>query len=229
MLLAGSGLVNVVAADNPLVFTDPVSLSFGDLNVRAGARGPAGFSPLSDAGGGAGVWNVEVRPQSASVGAKARGRRRRSASRRAASPRSASPRAPRAPRPPATTTASYVLRRGAVVRTDPVRVLRHSAWTRGADASPARALPGRLDRARVLERERLPLPGLPVRPAARLRRQADGREGRRDALRDARQQSRRQRRRRRHGRERRRAASTRGCSAPRTRTTSRAIRARRST
>jgi minor extracellular serine protease Vpr len=69
VLLAGSGLVNVVAADTPLVFVDPVSLSFGDLNVRAGARRSGRLVAVTDAGGGAGVWNVEVRPQSASVGA----------------------------------------------------------------------------------------------------------------------------------------------------------------
>jgi minor extracellular serine protease Vpr len=69
VLLAGSGLVNVVAADTPLVFADPVSLSFGDLNLRAGARRVGRLVAVSDAGGGAGVWSVEVRPQSASVGA----------------------------------------------------------------------------------------------------------------------------------------------------------------
>ena len=69
VLLAGGGLVNVLAADTPSVFADPVSLSFGDLNVRTGARRVGRLLALSDAGGGAGTWAVEVRPQSASTGA----------------------------------------------------------------------------------------------------------------------------------------------------------------
>jgi minor extracellular serine protease Vpr len=69
VLLSGSGLVNVLAADSPLVFADPVSLSFGDLNVRAGAKRVARLLSLSDAGGGSGTWTVEVRPQAASSGA----------------------------------------------------------------------------------------------------------------------------------------------------------------
>jgi hypothetical protein len=46
-----------------------VSLSFGDLGVRTGARRVGRLLSLSDAGGGAGTWTVEVRPQSASAGA----------------------------------------------------------------------------------------------------------------------------------------------------------------
>jgi minor extracellular serine protease Vpr len=69
VLLSGSGLVNVQAADSPLVVTDPVSLSFGDLNVRTGARRTARLVAISDAGGGQGTWTVQVQPQSASAGA----------------------------------------------------------------------------------------------------------------------------------------------------------------
>jgi minor extracellular serine protease Vpr len=69
VLLSGSGLVNVMAADTPFVVTDPVSLSFGDLNVRGGARRTARLLAISDAGGGAGTWTVQVQPQSASAGA----------------------------------------------------------------------------------------------------------------------------------------------------------------
>ena len=69
VLLSGSGLVNVQAADTPFVVTDPVSLSFGDLNVRGGARRTARLLAVSDAGGGAGPWTVQVQPQSASPGA----------------------------------------------------------------------------------------------------------------------------------------------------------------
>ena len=69
VVLEGGGLVDVARADTPLVFTDPVSLSFGDLDVTAGARRRARLLSLADAGGGAGTWQVEIRPQSASAGA----------------------------------------------------------------------------------------------------------------------------------------------------------------
>ena len=69
VLLSGSGLVNVLAADTPFVVTDPVSLSFGDLNSRGGARRAARLLAISDAGGGAGAWTVQVQPQAASPGA----------------------------------------------------------------------------------------------------------------------------------------------------------------
>ena len=69
VLLSGSGLVNVHAADTPLVVTDPVSLSFGDLNVRGGARRSARLVAIADSGGGQGTWAVQVQPQSASAGA----------------------------------------------------------------------------------------------------------------------------------------------------------------
>ena len=69
VLLSGSGLVNVHAADTPFVVTDPVSLSFGDLNVRSGARRSARLLAVSDADGGAGTWTVQVQPQAASTGA----------------------------------------------------------------------------------------------------------------------------------------------------------------
>ena len=69
VLLQGGGLVNLPRADNPLIFTDPVSLSFDDLNVRGGARNRALLIRIVDAGGGAGDWTVELRPQSATAGA----------------------------------------------------------------------------------------------------------------------------------------------------------------
>jgi minor extracellular serine protease Vpr len=69
VVLQGGGLVDVVRADEPLLFTDPVSLSFGDLNVNKGPRSRALAVQLADAGGGAGTWSVEVRPQAASAGA----------------------------------------------------------------------------------------------------------------------------------------------------------------
>ncbi|HEV8687192.1 MAG TPA: S8 family serine peptidase, partial [Gaiellaceae bacterium] len=66
--LEGGGLIDVVRADTPLVFTDPVSLSFGDLNANRGAVSRALALLVSDAGGGAGEWSVDLRPQAASAG-----------------------------------------------------------------------------------------------------------------------------------------------------------------
>jgi subtilisin family serine protease len=63
VILAGSGLVNAAAADDPKVFTSPASLSFGDLNVRGHAASSRAVVALDDAGGGAGTWQVEVRAQ----------------------------------------------------------------------------------------------------------------------------------------------------------------------
>jgi minor extracellular serine protease Vpr len=69
VLLQGGGLVDVVRADQPLIFTNPVSLSFGDLNVNRGGMSLASVTTISDAGGGAGEWAVELRPQAATAGA----------------------------------------------------------------------------------------------------------------------------------------------------------------
>ncbi|HET8651718.1 MAG TPA: S8 family serine peptidase [Gaiellaceae bacterium] len=69
VLLQGAGLVNVPAADDPKIFTEPGSLSFGDLNLLAGVTSKQLLLSVKDAGGGAGTWTVELRPQSASSGA----------------------------------------------------------------------------------------------------------------------------------------------------------------
>jgi minor extracellular serine protease Vpr len=69
VLLQGGGLVDVVRADQPLLFTSPVSLSFGDVNVNRGPQTRALATQLDDAGGGAGTWSVELHPQAASAGA----------------------------------------------------------------------------------------------------------------------------------------------------------------
>jgi minor extracellular serine protease Vpr len=66
--LEGGGLIDVVRADTPLVFTDPVSVSFGDLNANHGAVRKALGVLVADAGGGAGDWSVDLRPQAASAG-----------------------------------------------------------------------------------------------------------------------------------------------------------------
>lgn len=69
VLVQGAGLVRVAAADRPLIFTDPQSLSFGYLSALGGATSKAIPVTVSDAGDGAGTWIAEVRPQVASTGA----------------------------------------------------------------------------------------------------------------------------------------------------------------
>ena len=64
VLLSGSGIADVVAADDPKLFTDPVSLSYGDLNVTRGGTSGSLLLGLFDAGDGAGTWTIEVKPQS---------------------------------------------------------------------------------------------------------------------------------------------------------------------
>jgi minor extracellular serine protease Vpr len=67
-LLQGAGFVNVLAADDPMLFAEPASLSFGDLAVGGSRVTKQLLLSLQDAGGGAGAWLVELRPQSASAG-----------------------------------------------------------------------------------------------------------------------------------------------------------------
>jgi minor extracellular serine protease Vpr len=69
VVLQGGGLVDLPRANDPKIFTAPVSLSFGDLNVNRGARSEGLLVRISDAGGGAGMWQVELRPQLASANA----------------------------------------------------------------------------------------------------------------------------------------------------------------
>jgi subtilisin family serine protease len=57
----GGGLIDLVAANTPLVFADPADLSFGLL--APGKSLPRSVQ-LTDAGGGAGQWTVTVAPQS---------------------------------------------------------------------------------------------------------------------------------------------------------------------
>lgn len=56
----GGGLIDLPKADNPLVFAEPSSLSFG--LVRRGAQASRTVQ-LSDAGGGGGTWSVSVESQ----------------------------------------------------------------------------------------------------------------------------------------------------------------------
>jgi hypothetical protein len=69
VLVQGAGLARIAAADKPLLFTDPQSLSFGYLDVNAGAASRAIAVTVSDAGDGAGTWTVDVQTQAASSGA----------------------------------------------------------------------------------------------------------------------------------------------------------------
>jgi subtilisin family serine protease len=67
--LEGGGLVALPAATDPRIFTDPVSLSFPDVNVLAGASSSALLVRITDAGGGAGTWSVGLLSQAATTGA----------------------------------------------------------------------------------------------------------------------------------------------------------------
>jgi minor extracellular serine protease Vpr len=69
VLLEGAGLVNLVAAADPTVFTEPASLSFQDLNVSRGSAARALVVRVTDADAGVGTWQVELHPQTASAGA----------------------------------------------------------------------------------------------------------------------------------------------------------------
>ena len=53
----GGGLVNLPQADNPLLFAAPTGLSFGRLSPGASVTRSV---TLTDAGGGAGTWNVST-------------------------------------------------------------------------------------------------------------------------------------------------------------------------
>ena len=68
VLLEGAGLVNVPRADDPKLFTTPVSLSFEDLDVSAGAARRSLLLEIRDAGGGAGVWTPGLQAQAATSG-----------------------------------------------------------------------------------------------------------------------------------------------------------------
>ena len=68
VILAGSGIANVLAANDPKLFLDPVSLSYADLNVTRGPVSKTLLLAAVDAGDGAGSWTVEIKPQSQSKG-----------------------------------------------------------------------------------------------------------------------------------------------------------------
>ena len=63
----GGGLVNLPAADNPLVFVKPSAVSLGLLRVGTTRRVPV---DVTDAGGGAAPWSVSLRLQGSPGGVK---------------------------------------------------------------------------------------------------------------------------------------------------------------
>jgi subtilisin family serine protease len=65
----GGGLVWLPRAAQPLLFTQPASLSFEDVNALRGAAEKPLLLQVSDAGGGDGLWSVTVEPQAATAGA----------------------------------------------------------------------------------------------------------------------------------------------------------------
>ena len=67
--LEGGGLVDLPRAARPLVFTEPASLSFKDLDVNQGSDSRALLVRVTDAGDGAGAWDVQLVPQATSAGA----------------------------------------------------------------------------------------------------------------------------------------------------------------
>jgi minor extracellular serine protease Vpr len=67
--LEGGGLVSLADATSPRLFTDPVSLSFEDLDLTHGPASKALLVRLTDAGGGTGTWQVTVAAQAATAGA----------------------------------------------------------------------------------------------------------------------------------------------------------------
>jgi minor extracellular serine protease Vpr len=68
VLLEGAGLANVLAADDPKIFTEPQSLSFQRIDVSTGAQHKAMLLTVSDAGNGAGAWTATLAPQSQTAG-----------------------------------------------------------------------------------------------------------------------------------------------------------------
>jgi subtilisin family serine protease len=67
--LGGAGLVDLPRAAKPVVFTEPASLSFQDLNVTNGADSRGLLVRVTDAGGGSGQWQVALESQAATSGA----------------------------------------------------------------------------------------------------------------------------------------------------------------
>ena len=69
VLVQGAGLARVGNGRPAADLHRPASLSFGYLDVNAGAASRAISVTVADAGGGAGAWSVEIQPQVATSGA----------------------------------------------------------------------------------------------------------------------------------------------------------------
>jgi hypothetical protein len=65
----GGGQVWLPRAASPLIFTQPASLSFENLNILHGAASKGMVVQVSDAGDGSGLWSVSLDPQAATAGA----------------------------------------------------------------------------------------------------------------------------------------------------------------
>jgi minor extracellular serine protease Vpr len=67
--LGGAGLADLPLAATPRILTEPASLSFKDLDVNQGSDSKALLARITDAEGGAGIWQVQLAPQAATAGA----------------------------------------------------------------------------------------------------------------------------------------------------------------
>jgi subtilisin family serine protease len=68
--LEGGGLVSLPRANDPQIFTAPSSLSFEDLGVHVDDVSHALLVRVTDAGDGAGTWQVRLAPQAATSGTR---------------------------------------------------------------------------------------------------------------------------------------------------------------
>ena len=182
------------APTDPRLFTAPASLSYPDLNVNAGAQSQGQLVRITDAGGGAGVWQVTLSPQSASAGTTIDVPGQISLAPGGEADLSVVANASAG----AVAGDDYgfvVLTQGAVSRRIPYGFSVTRPGLAGETVDPAQAVPGRHDRRHGLARQRLPLPDRAVRPGAQLHRRADAGGRRRAALHDPDPESRRERRR----------------------------------
>ena len=214
VLLEGGGLIDVSAANDPKLFAEPSSLSFGYLNTDGHAARKPLLLELSDAGTGGGAWNVSVEPQSATPGATiAPATTSSSRSRPAARSTCRSSRRRPTRAPTGDDTGFVVFTRGS----DRVRVPYYFTGLVPADRpGAARHDQGRPDRRHEQGHELrrpVPLPDRAVRPAADLQRQAVQRGRRRARLHRAGQRARRERGRRGRRHRPRTRWSSRGSSA----------------
>ena len=229
MTLEGGGLVDLPRADRPLVFTEPASLSFEDLNVNRRSDSRALVVRVTDAGDGAGTWQVRAARRRRRRPVRRSTCRRRSSCRPAARPTSSRSReAARTPRP-ARTTASSCCGAARSRARFPYEFFVGRPAARAAAAEAAREVPAGRHGQRPNRVSAYCCPAAPFGPPPDYVGPTDGRDRHGDALRHEHRQARRQPRRRGRGVERRVARSTRGSSARPTSATCRATPARRST